>query len=138
MWGQASNRWAYINLYGKKAAARDSLFNTRVKSNEFLVLQKRNFGTLTVVGIFPHLRWSSGVRDGCLYYTLYYTHLVAYMGGVVFAYIILYYTKPSGLYGRTTAGDCWVSSRLGGKMMKNKSGEQVERSKGKGKSGFVF
>ena len=59
------------------------------------------------------------------------------MGGVVVAYIILYFTKPSALYGRTTAGDCWVSSRLGGKMTKNKSGEhdarrkeQGERSKG--------
>ena len=67
------------------------------------------------------------------------------MGSVVVAYIILYYTKPSGLYGRTTAGDCWVSSRLGGKMMKNKSGEQEEKSKEKrakskekGKSGFVL
>ena len=28
-------------------------------------------------------------------------NLVAYMGGLVVAYIILYYTKPSGLYGRT-------------------------------------
>ena len=54
------------------------------------------------------------------------------MGSAVVAYIILYYTKPSGLYGRTTAGDCWVSSRLGGKMMKNKSGEQEERSKEQG------
>ena len=51
------------------------------------------------------------------------------MGGIVVAYIILYFTKPSGLYGQTTAGDCWVSSRLGGTMTKNKSGEQGERSK---------
>ena len=57
------------------------------------------------------------------------------MGSAVVAYIILYYTKPSGLYGQTTAGDCWVSSRLGGKMMKNKSGEQGERRKKKKEKG---
>ena len=61
MWGQASNRWT---------AARDRFFNTKLKNNDFRVLQKRNYGKLKMVGIFRHLRWSGGVRVPVAYIIL--------------------------------------------------------------------
>ena len=69
MWGQASNRGTVLSTQ-----------NLRTMTS--VCYKKRNYGKLKMVGIFRHLRWSSGVRVPVAYIILStILNLVAYMGG---------------------------------------------------------